>query len=71
MRLFECFLQYIWLGEMSNNLSGHTGLWQLGNYPSFIVRLSFVIRSFRLGGGGGMDEGKEIVKKIVLLVFYL
>ena len=23
------------------------------NYPSFIVRLSFVIRSFRVGGGVG------------------
>ena len=40
-------------------------------YPSFRVRLSFVIRSFRLGGGGEMVGRKEIVKKIVLLVFYL
>ena len=31
--------------------SGDTQLCQLANYPSFIVRLSFVIRSFSLKGG--------------------
>ena len=34
----------------------NTRLRELGNYPSFIVRLSFVIRSFNLGDSFNKDR---------------
>ena len=43
-----------------------------GEYPSFIVRLSFVIRSFRVGGCvvGGVYEGVCWGVGVVLVLTY-
>ena len=46
------WLIFLWVGE------GY-------NYPSFIVRLSFVIRSFGIGGGWGAVEVYFFAQKFV------
>ena len=63
------FWRDTWLCQFGDYGSRHTQLCQLANYPSFIVRLSFVIRSFGVGGdfdvgeiwlgGGGMGVGDK------------
>ncbi len=43
--------------ELADYPSLHTQLRQLGDYPSFIVRLSFVYRSFKLEAALGSVGG--------------
>ena len=45
------------MGKGGDYPSRDTQLCQVANYPSFIVRLSFVIRSFGIGGGWGEVGG--------------